>query len=223
MEVELKIKEDKEYENIFYFDYKGQSLDNNVKFKDWQNKMVQKYGKNVKLYKCLDDNIYFYGIYKDNAAGDFKYYGSFQSTCPVCNHILCGFCFKYTEDCCLTDKICFILFYLGLTIIKRENQSYTFYLILFFSPMCTLFLFIGIIAKYFFHNVKRPNGRHYTEDDDIGCIKICINGLTAILLTFIFAIHDYYFKIFILLISIFSKFYPLKYYLGIIKGGLSSN
>ena len=218
-DIQLCNKDNNANENIFHIDYEGQSLENSSKFKSWKNKMLEKYGKKSKLYKCPFENIYFYGLNKNNN-NDFKLYNSFKSKCPLCHHSICCFCYKDSDDCCIRNRICYLLFYIGFSIINKKNDDYSFYLILFFFPMCTLFLLIGIISKYFFHYLLKDNNNFYSNDDPIGWTKIIINGLMALMLSFIFLIHDIYFKIFLLLISIFFKNFPLKYYLGIIKGGL---
>ena len=219
-DTQLNNKDNEDVENIFHIDYEGQSLENSSKFKSWKNKMLEKYGRKSKFYKCPYDKVYFYGLKENNTFKDLELYNSYQLKCPLCQHSICCFCYKDAYQCCIRNRICFVFLYIGFYIINKENDDYSFYLILFFFPMCTLFLLIGIISKYFFHYLEKGNGNFYSNDDPIGWVKISINGLMALMLSFIFAIHDIYFKIFLLLISIFFKKYPIKYYLGIIKGGL---
>ena len=43
--------------NGFQLDYPGQSL-NNSKFINWKTDMFKKYGKDAKLFKCKNENIF---------------------------------------------------------------------------------------------------------------------------------------------------------------------
>ena len=49
---------------------------------------------------------------------------------------------------------------------------------------------------------------------------IAIFFLNSLLLSICYFLCDFYFKIILLIISLFSKFYPYKYYLGIILYGI---
>ena len=52
-------------ENIFKLDYKGQSLKSNSFFNTWKNKMLLKYGRDAKLFKCKSENLFFYVPYQE--------------------------------------------------------------------------------------------------------------------------------------------------------------
>jgi len=57
----LKLYESSENEdNIFISEYQGQSLKNNINYKNWENSMFVKYGKDAKLFHCQEDKIYYY-------------------------------------------------------------------------------------------------------------------------------------------------------------------
>ena len=55
----LKDNNSKNTENIFKLDYKGQSLKSSLIFDSWKNKMLLKYGRDAKLFKCKEENLYF--------------------------------------------------------------------------------------------------------------------------------------------------------------------
>ena len=63
-----------EKENIFIPDYFHQSIQNNNKFKTWENLMLQKYGNNARLFKCTVDKLYFY--VSNEECMEYPYYSS---------------------------------------------------------------------------------------------------------------------------------------------------
>ena len=211
----LTEKEDINPPNIFKLDYEGQSLKDNTKFELWKTKMLSKYGNNAKLYKCKIDNLYFYCSIKNN-------YGM---GCPSCQNLICYFCSNNTNSrliCCITGRFYYILFHDGFIYINSEiDKDFYFVFKRFLFPIYTFFYFIGIISKNLYHTLKRTKSdylyNYYFKDDDASWAKVFLNGLIALVLSFIFILHDIYFKIFLLFISLFFKFYPIKFYLGIIK------
>ena len=94
----------------------------------------------------------------------------------------------------------------------------------FLCPIFSFFLLVGSNCSDYFYilrkNKSNDNQDLYYKDEDIFRISILINGLMAIILSISYIIYSFYFKLFLLVISIFTKFYPIKYYLGILKGGL---
>ena len=207
-------------ENIFKLDYKEQSVKDNSKFNSWRNRMLQKYGNDAKLFKCSYDKIYFYPSNKKLS--------SCSSTCPSCNLSICYYCSRLAtydiDNCCLKRRIHYKLFYDGFLFINGESNEFQCFFYLFLIPLCTHFLFIHLIYIDFFYDLKKSNpkdyNKYYFKEKKIFRISIMINKLMAIILTVTYIIYSFYFKIILLFISLFTKFYPIKYYLGIIKKGL---
>lgn len=209
-------------DNMFMLDYDGQSLKDNSKFNSWKNIMLQKYGNDSKLFKCSYDAIYFYCPYES-----FKKLPLCSSKCPTCNQPICYYCSKIGHnnnsfgDCCLKRRLYYKLFYDGFLFINLEDSDeLKIYFVLFLLPICTFFLFICIIFMDFFYKLRKNKFEYYDNlENTIFWISRMINGLMAFMLSITYMVHSFYFKIFLLVISIFTKNYPIKYYLGIIRGG----
>ena len=184
--------------------------------------MFQKYGNDAKLFNCSFDEIDFYCPYES-----FVKLPLCSSVCPLCNQPICYYCSSiafnnnFFGDCCLKRRIYYKIFYDGFLYINlEEREKFKHDFLLFLSPICTLLIFICIIYTDFFYKLrKNKSEEYYDSDGDIIWFSRIINGLMAFLLTIIYIIHSFYFKVFLLVISIFTKNYPIKYYLGIIRGG----
>ena len=74
-------------DNIFMPEYENQNIYNIQAFKNWQNSNFKKYGKDVKLFYCLYNKIYFY--VSDNECQKYPYY---RVKCPKCNYYICYCC-----------------------------------------------------------------------------------------------------------------------------------
>ena len=111
--------------NIFKIDYVNQKLDNNIEFQKWKESMLIKYGKDAKLFRCIEDNILFYITYKD-----CRKKPSFGGKCPICKNQICLFCsYNYKDksdrdNCCLKRSINRAIFYNGLKYIIEIDNSY---------------------------------------------------------------------------------------------------
>ena len=221
-EIILNEENDLKTENIFHLDYKGQALKSTKKFITWKNRMLEKYGNNAKLFKCIYENAYFYVSKKD-----FNNMHLYKSICPSCNRKICYFCSRALNsdydpgNCCVKRRILYMIYEDGLALLDSQDYSREF--IQFLFPFLTLFFIIGIISKNLYHTLRVFKNNidydYYFKDDTISWLKVFINGLIAFMLSIPFIIHDIYLKIFLLFISIFSKNIPIKYYLGILNRG----
>jgi len=108
MENVMNLKENdfEKNENIFYLDYDAQRMDDNIEYKNWKESMLKYYGRDAKLFRCLNDKILFYIKYNDNSL----LYGSFIR-CPICKQLICYYCSYYNKHeysdiyCCLKSSI----------------------------------------------------------------------------------------------------------------------
>ena len=203
-------------ENIFKLDYKGQSLKSNLIFDSWKNKMLLKYGRDAKLFKCKEENLYFYTSYQE-------YKEFYIGKCPSCDEPKCYFCFNgSSDDCCVIKITYYTFFFDAKKFIKQINYNYCIEFLKFLIPIYSIFLSIGIITKNYYYILSRKYDRtkFYFIDNGIYWTAVIINGLTAFLLSITYIFYDIYFKIFLLFISIFFKCKPIKYYIGFIKAGM---
>ena len=220
---------------IFRSDYEGQLLKNNKKFEEWKKEQLTKYGSNAKLYKCKNDNGYFYSPTENN-----KYFSFDTKKCPSCHTPICYFCSRIVtvdndddfrrslSHCCPTSNIYYLLFHKTKRFLNSHNHHYevsydkTFKK--FFIPIYSFIYLVGIISFCLFHGLIYKNNNaeeQYFKEDCLYITSIIINALVGLILFLIFFIYTIYFKLLLLISSVFCKKYPLNYYLGIINFGMS--
>ena len=237
---EIKYQNSAEF---FKIDFPGQNLEGNNKFIEFQKQKLSQYGKDAKLFKCKYDNLYFY-VSKVNC-NTFPFY---FKECPFCHKKICYFCsstiYSQEEDngnCCIKRKLYYLFFHNGFAYINNDNlaeinkEDFKYFLILSSIPLIGGFLVIVSFSTFFFFflelkDIKRKNdvnalqyGRTYSEYINqyySHCIILTLYITSFILLSICFFVYDIYFKILLLFISLFSKFYPLKYFIGLIVFGL---
>ena len=219
--------------SFYKLEYENQNVKNNFEFLKWKKEMLDEYGKNAMLFKCLEDKIYFYTSYEE-----CKRYPIYQSVCPICEEPICYYCSRFETDefgengtCCLQRKIkcmfnqdCYR--YIQPINYEEDILSYKEAFISFVIPVIHLFTLITQIQRIFYYKlvvkeIKKKEkekqgleGRYYLYVDAYDYI-VMINMAMAILLVIpLFFIHIY-FIIFMIIISLPFKFIPLKYLLGI--------
>ena len=223
--IDILVKNEEDLNRIFKFDYEGQNLEKNALYIQWKNSMLSKYGKDVKLFKCLKDKIYFYATYNEYNNIYFR-----QAKCPICKNPICYYCSRFFNDslnkkasCCLKRKIRFIFLKDSFIYFNRERDGYFLY---FFIPGWSfLFLFLRIQNSFFYklamknaksdENGYLPIYMYNTEKTDF---IFNINFLSCILFIIPFFIINIYIILFTFIISIPFKYIPLKYIIGIAYG-----
>ena len=229
----INLNESFEQDNIFNLDYAEQNPINNIKYKIWKESMIKIYGNDAKLFRCIQDQILFYISYDDCVDEP-----SFKCKCPVCGNIICLFCSgidALNVICCYKRLIYNMWFHDGLSFIKKVDKNKEIQLIsndysalFIFIPGLNLFLFnflyfnktlFSLVTKAVNYDDKGERETYLYRYQ-----KKCYNYVIFYLCFFMivlnsiyFFIFDFYFIFFILLFSIPFKFYPLKYYLGIIS------
>ena len=237
MENEEKLNDVPLPENAFQLEYAGQKLnEDNIVFRRWHDKMIEKFGRKAKLFKCIKDNIYFYASNED-----CKSYPFYQSRCPCCNNPICYYCHRYNKDsygnglCCLSRKFYCFFFQDGLRLInpiapdhdypQDYDQSLTYFLI----PGLNLLFFMATMHTELFYKLSLSNDlghngylRNYEDryKNNYTTLQILvgIDIAFSLVLTFCYLLLNIYFIIILLIISIPFKFYPMKYYMGIAYG-----
>ena len=105
----------------------NQNIKGNIEFLNWKNLYIKKIGNNIKLFKCIKDNILFF-----TTNSDCKNYPFYQSKCPICNNFMCYFCSRYAKDsygngcCCLIRRVYCLFFQDGVRLINPvdDNNDY---------------------------------------------------------------------------------------------------
>ena len=231
MENDIEYEESFINENIFKIDYINQNLDNNTKYKKWNNLMLSKYGKNSKILRCIKDNIIFYAKYEDAISSP-----CYKIECPICKCLICHFC-SYCDDskdiyfiCCFKKGFYGLFCYYGLRYIKKidknkdiQNLSDDYEILISLIPGFNFFAIYTIIVFQIFFNLSYKDKETYRDKFEKNSYKTFfyyIDISTAILLIIPLILLNIYFILFLLLISILFKLYPFKYYLGIIDSGI---
>ena len=217
-------------DNVFKTEYASQNINkNNIEFRNWQNKMIQKYGRDARLFRCIKDNIIFYTSNEDCKSNPF-----YQSICPCCNKPICYYCHRYRKDryenglCCLSRKLYYFFFKDGLRLINPvgEGTDFDLYLFFFLIPGINLLFFMATMHTHLFYKLslsnKKVNNRflityynHLKRNKMIFQILVGIDIAFSVVLTFSYVLLNIYFIIIMLIISIPFKFYPMKYLFGI--------
>ena len=222
--------------NIFNLDYGEQNVINNKKYQIWNESMINIYGKDAKFFRCIQDKILFYVSYDDCIDEP-----SFKCKCPICGNTICLFCSgidTLNVICCYKRLIYNSLFHDGFVFIKKVDKDKDIQLLS--NDLSSLFIFIPgmhlFIINFIYANKTlfslitkainyddKGNRQTYLYRFQKNCfnyIIIYIFALMFFLNSVYFFILDFYFILFFLLISILFKFYPLKYYLGIISSSI---
>ena len=220
--------------DFFRLDYEGQLIKNSKKFDEWKKEQLSKYGSNAKLYKCNSDNGYFYSPIENS-----KYFSFDAKQCPSCNQQICYFCSRVTNinneddshnklsECCQTSNIYYLLFHKAKRFLTElddddiiQKIGYEQSVIKFYFPLYSFIYLVGIIFFCLFQGLIYKNNtfeEQYFKDDCASSTSIFINTMVGFLLSLIFFIYSIYFKLILILASVFFNKYPLKYYLGIIN------
>jgi len=221
----------------FKLDFPGQTIKGNKNFKEFKNLKLKELGKDAKLFHCKRDNIYFYVTKAECKKGRL-----YLKQCPLCYNYICYFCERKTKkqiddflvgDCCVKSKIYNLLFYSGPGNLGSDYETYIWILTL--IPLVNLFILISILPNLLFFRMKTKNKNSPDNLEDFDEQKTYLellqqNGhfnlilplffLTYILYDFCFFIIFYCITIFVYIIGLFTKFYPIKYLFGIIGGGM---
>ena len=220
-------------ENAFKIDYDNQKLDGNAEFENWKSVNIKKYGNDYRLFKCSLDKLIFITTKKDCVNYPF-----YQSLCPKCQKNICYFCSRYAHDsfgngnCCIRRRICCMIFQEGFRYINPYKETYipdfkeSFKK--FIIPVFNFLYFTSEIQCAFFYKLTTNNAEiresGYLENYEgyiqrnyyfILQLVVGINAAFAIILSLSYILFNIYFIIFMLVISLPFKFYPLKYIIGI--------
>ena len=141
--------------NIFKYklDYENQNVDNNKLFQKWKEQTRILYGDDSKIFKCLNDKMFFCCSYEECIK-----FPLYKATCPNCHNDICYFCSKTSTDkaingdCCIKRRFMCMIFQDGEKYIKKikgDNYRYLNYklaLLWFFTP----FSFCYVVQLFLF-------------------------------------------------------------------------
>ena len=215
-------------DNIFRTEYENQNIHNIRAFKNWQNSNIKKNGKDIKLFHCLDDKIYFY--VSDYKCQEYPFY---KAKCPKCNKYICYCCLSIDIDmhfdCCLKRRI-YNCFHNTRDFGVDGPADHLCYCcrskLIYMIPFLNIIAIIGSIARilYYQRDCKFKNGFYEgnLKDNHKWNIMMFINSMFAIALSIPFISYNIIFALFIWIISIpFIPFYfaPVRYVATVINNG----
>ena len=94
----------------------------------------------------------------------------------------------------------------------------------FFIPIYSFIFFVGTISFCLFHSLDYKNNireePYFSERCGI-ILSIILNAGAGLLLSLIYFIHTIYFKLLLIISTVFGKKNPLNYYLGILNFGMA--
>ena len=177
------------------------------------------------------DSIYFYV-----SKAECKELPLYFKKCQLCNNYVCYFCGRNTpndedsEKCCVQLVLYYKFFYNGFKYFKYiiDRDKPTFYRVLIIELIPVFGLMANIISinlllfSELLLNAQKKNVEIITDYENF--LKnfdylIFIFLLYSLVTAICYAICDIYFKAILLIISLFTKFYPLKYFIGFLIQG----
>ena len=223
--------------DYFKLDFVEQTLKGNRKFEEFKRQKLNELGKNAKLFHCKNDNVYFY-VSKEECEIDPRYY----KQCPSCKNYTCYFCGRITNyplneyykgGCCAKLRLYYIFFYDGFQYLNKDFKEVCFieifgihncfillpflnFFYLVFNITCSLYFLLRMKDKNLQNNYYGLYYKHYSDNNYKKIILIFV--LTYLLFSICFFLLYSTFIIILLIISLFTKLYPLKYFFGIING-----
>lgn len=223
-------KEDKD--NIFELDFANQNIENNTNYKKWEKNIKNKYGKNIRILRCLKDKIFFCSRNEDDKDND-----PLTAKCPLCQDLICFYCSRYSlyemfiGNCCLRRGIYYLFFYKSCQDYLKYDLPDCILITLFFIPYAYLPVFMKLCFLFFFEGLPKITsedkgngelvsyGKYYHENKETTYYIITyIHTLFIFVLSIPFTLIDFGFHILLLAISIPLLGLPILYHLGIVYG-----
>ena len=221
-------------ETVFELEYANQPIKNNIKYKNWEKKIKDKNGNNIRFLRCRKDNIIFC-VNKNEKTDD-----PCTAKCPLCKHLICFYCSRYSlfemfvGNCCLKRGIYYLFFVNPFESYLKSGSPEipdSKLISIFFIPYAYLPFSIKLCYLFFFEGL--PNitsddegngelvsyGEYYHENKKIAYYIITyIHTLFAFVISIPFTLIDFVFHLLLILISIPFSGTPKLYYFGIIFG-----
>lgn len=228
---EIMITSNDKIDCIYKLKYPYEKVDNNVNYQKWKRLMIEKYGKDAKLFRCIDDKIIFCTTYIHCVQKP-----SFKGKCPICEKYICLFCFNnYKENrewvqCCLRRALNKAFFYYSLRYIKNYDKDLYLdeinfiifipginFMCLFIKIIDVLYLDLPIQKSLIDNSGELYSNRLWIEKKGIFVIVIGLLLAFSIILSIIFFFYNTFLIFIIVFISMPFNSYPIKYYYGLIS------
>ena len=219
MEINIDSKEisfteaEKENEKIFKYDYNNPN--DKIEFKKWKKSMINNYGKDLKILKCLKDKILFF--IKTTNIDKYNY----LVKCPICKEYICYYCSYNIKSNYIVEKYCcfkrqiFTYIYKASEYAKVSQDIGVDYFLVLIPWINFLFIIISFIRFYFFIEKKRNRNLKEIFFIKNNCGRSIV-VLISIILSFPLIVFNIYFILILIIISIPYKFYPMKYIIGLL-------
>ena len=226
----------------FKLDFAEQTIKGNRKFEEFKKQRLNELGKDAKLFYCKNENIYFY-VSKSECRTLPFYYKQCPSCnnyvcyfCKRCTQVPIG----EEGNCCIILILYYFFFHRGFQNvdklrkeIEEEGLNCTLKIIIInlFIILSLALPWVFTLSIYFFFIIKLYFGlllsdktfadridllpqEERTYGNKIGGFMIIIAFFTLLPTIVFYSMINIYFMIIILIISLFTKFYPYLYLLG---------
>ena len=211
-------------DNIFKAEYENQKIHKIKAFKNWQNSYLKKYGKNVTLFHCINDKIYFY--ISNSKCKEYPYY---RVRCPKCNNYICYFCSSINSneyyDCCM-KRLIYSCFHIKDDYVDGPAHFLWFCCdskLVYMIPFLNMIAIIGSIGTHFYYkcDCKFRDGYHEMnlKDNNKWNIMVFIHSMFALALSIAFFSNNIIFVLFIWIISCPFSCSPAEYLANLINNG----
>jgi hypothetical protein len=218
--------------NIFRLDYSEQNINSNSDFLKWKKSMLEIYGKDAKLFHCLEDKIYYYVSKKE-----FNY----KNACPICKRGICYLCKSngYHEGCCCIRYKLYSMIYEDSKIYIEDPESHfydycvnnlTFDMLMMLIPIVSTIWIIGLMHSSFFYSLDKFKGKKSIRNQYFQSIEdkhekilfllVGVNAVFAIFIIVPFWSYALLFSLILDLLSFLSNFYPIKILAGVFENAI---
>ena len=218
--------------NIFRLDYNEQNINSNLDFLKWKKSMLENYGKDAKLFHCLEDKIYFCVSKKE-----FDY----NNACPICKRGICYFCNSngsHEGCCCIRYKFYSMIFEDSKIYIEHPESHFysycghklTFDMLMFLIPIVNIIWIIGLLHSSFYYSLDKFKGKEPIRNQYFQSIEdkhekvlfllAAVNAGFAIFIVIPFWSYALLYSLIIDLLSFLSNFYPIKILAGVFENAI---
>jgi len=231
-------------------DFPKQIINESIKFEKFKKRKLKEYGKDAKLFHCEIDNIYFYESEENCEARPYynkKCPLCNKYICYFCKSQESNSEELYSGYCCIKLFIHNLLFYdakqylngkhfdMGIKVFRNITilsilplTGFITYYILFFN---ILLFELSIKRSPKENKLRRKNELYFMDDNKtytdyyiytFNYFNLFSNLIyfSGFALSICYTIYDIYFKILFLIISLLTKFYPFKYFIGVMNEGI---
>ena len=234
----------------FKLDFAKENIKGNRKFEEFKKQRLKELGKDAKLFHCKNDNVLFF-VSKFECTTTLPYYYKQCPLCEnyVCYFCERNSNAPERRNCCIKLYLYYFIFNKGFAstdeIIKLLEEDHSFlclFILVIIADFIIPFLYIVIIYLFFFDTLyiglllsdkllsnknllpdkKNTYGRNIKKNPSFRRVMVILFLISVYPIVVLYGIINAYINIFVFIISLFTKFSPFKYFLGMMIDSISS-